>query len=435
MIGFAGLSHLGVVSSAAAARLGFPVVAWDPDPALCAAVDRGRPPIVEPGLPELLAEVKSQLTITADASTLSACDVIYVAIDVPTDGENRSDQRPVASLLERVANVASPGATLVILSQVTPGFTRSMRERIEVGGGKQLQLFYQVETLVFGRAVERALSPERFMVGCADPAAPLPSPLATFLGAFGCPILTMRYESAELCKISINMFLVSTLATTNMLAAMCEAIGAEWREIAPALRLDARIGKAAYLSPGLGIGGGNLTRDLQTIRDMAWRTGSDAGLVDAWFAQSVWRRDWALRVLHDRVLGHTNAPRIAVWGVAYKENTQSTKNSPSVALLRALRGLDVTVYDPEARLDPDDVRYVAVAATALDACRQADALVVMTPWPVFTEIDLKQAAVTMRGRALIDPFGRLNETQARNAGFDYLRLGSPTLQQLTGVTC
>src|SRR3970282_1279053 len=147
---------------------------------------------------------------------------------------------------------------IVVLAQVPPAFTR----------GKQRPgrlLYYQVETLIFGRAVERALQPERYIVGCADPALPLPPAYQGFLQAHGCPILPMRYESAELAKISINMFLVASVSTANTLAELCEKTGAEWSEIVPALKLDKRIGPHSYLAPGLGIAGGNLERDLATV--------------------------------------------------------------------------------------------------------------------------------------------------------------------------
>jgi UDPglucose 6-dehydrogenase len=433
-LGYAGLSHLGIVSSAAAAAKGFDVVGYDPDASLCEAVAAGRPPLVEPGLPDLLRSVGSRLTLTADSSSLATCDIVYVSIDVPTDDSHRGDLSAVGALVERVVSAAKRGTAIVILSQVPPGFTRSQRERVEAAG-KDLELFYQVETLVFGRAVERAMHPERFIVGCADPAEPLPPALASYLAAFGCPVLPMRYESAELCKISINMFLVSSISTTNMLAGVSEAIGAEWREIAPALRLDARIGQHAYLTPGLGIGGGNLTRDLETIRAIASETGTDAGLVGAWLDQSTWRRDWALRELHGRVLAGSARPRIAIWGVAYKENTQSTKNSPSLALIRTLRGFDLAVFDPEARLDPDDAASVEVAGNPIDACRDADALAVMTPWPLFSAVDLRRVAAVMRGRTLIDPFGIIDAAAAGDAGFEYTRLGSGAERSPQKVSC
>ena len=254
MIGYAGLSHLGLVSSIAAAGKGFDVIGYDPNAGLVASIAGGDLHVLEPGLPELLASAASRIRFSSDPAALAPCDVIYVAADVPTDDAGRSDLSPVRALVSEMIAAASPGATVVVLSQVNPGFTRTL---VDVAAAKDLRLFYQVETLIFGRAVERATAPERFMVGCFDPAAPLPESYAAFLRAFGCPVLPMRYESAELCKISINMFLVASVTTTNMLAEVCEAIGADWSEIAPALRLDRRIGPYAYLTPGLGVGGGN----------------------------------------------------------------------------------------------------------------------------------------------------------------------------------
>src|SRR5262249_7034726 len=165
---------------------------------------------------------------------------------------------------------------------------------------------------VFGRGVGGATRPERYMVGCADPAKALPKPFATLLGAFGCPILPMRYESAELAKIAINCCLVASVTVANTLAGLSERIGADWSEIVPALKLEARIGRHAYLAPGLGIAGGNLERDLATIARLAAATGSEASVVAAWVANSNYRRDWALRVLHSEVLSRNADALIAI---------------------------------------------------------------------------------------------------------------------------
>jgi UDPglucose 6-dehydrogenase len=426
VIGFAGLSHLGIVSSAAAASMGFEVAGYDADGALCAALTECRPPVVEPGLPELLQNVRSRARYSNDAAILGTSDVIYISVDVPTDASNRSDSTPVESLLRETARSAKPGATLVVLSQVHPGFTRRLQEEIESFGGKGLRLYYQVETLVFGIALERALKPERFIVGCSDPAQPLPTALQSFLGSFGCPILPMRYESAELCKISINMFLVSSVSTTNVLAEVCEATGAEWREIAPALRLDRRIGQYAYLTPGLGVGGGNLTRDMATIAWLAAEYGTDARLVATWLDDSSYRRDWALRLLHRTALATRPDPVVAVWGLAYKENTQSIKNSPGVHLLETLiaSGVRTRAYDPEAAVDADTATRFGRVSSALDACDGADVVVVMTAWPEFDGMDLTAAKRRMRGNALVDPFGRIDASRATAAGFSYARLGT-----------
>ena len=422
MIGYAGLSHLGVVSSAAAADKRFDVVAYDPDAALCANLAAGRTAVIEPGLADLLARVRDRLQVTSDAAALAQCEVIYISADVPTTDDHRSDVTPVRDLIATVARAAAPSTSIVILSQVAPGFTRSLRETVESGYGRPLSLFYQVETLAFGTAVGRALHPERFIIGCADPGAALPAPLARFLDAFGCPVLPMRYESAELCKISINMFLAASLSTTNMLAEICEAIGAEWREIVPALRLDRRIGQHAYLDAGLGIGGGNITRDMATIQHLAREHGSDAQLVDVWAASSAYRRDWALRTLHRESLSRIAAPVIALWGLAYKENTGVTKNSPALALTSALEGATIRAFDPE--VDAHAVAGLVACGDALDACAGADALAVMTPWPQFAGVDLHEVRRRMRGRLIVDPVGRLDGPAAAALGFDYWRLGT-----------
>jgi len=138
----------------------------------------------------------------------------------------------------------------------------------------------------------------------------------------------MRYESAELAKISINFCLVASITVANVLAEISESIGTDWAEIVPALRLDRRIGSYSYLSPGLGIAGGNLERDLRTVLDLARESGADAGIVYAWLANSSHRRNWCWRVLQDRVLKTNPRARIGVLGLAYKENPARPKTRP-----------------------------------------------------------------------------------------------------------
>lgn len=415
VIGFAGMTHLGLNSAVAAADKGFDTIGFHPDEARIAAIARGEMPVVEPELDALAAAHRTRLTFTADASALAACDVVYVAPDVPTDGEGRTDLSLIDRLFRLADGVARADAVVVVLSQVPPGFTRA-RQR----AGRAL--YYQVETLVFGRAMERARFPERFIVGCADPAAPLPVAYQRFLDAFGCPILPMRFESAELAKISINTCLVASISVANTMAELCEQSGADWAEIVPALKLDRRIGPHAYLTPGLGIGGGNLERDLATVCALAARAGTDAGVVRAFIAHSAYRKEWTWRTLRARVLEGRPDARIGVLGLAYKIDTDSTKGSPALALLAHLTGCRVRVFDPVvpgAAAGPS----VVAAGSALEAADGADALCVMTPWREFAALPLPELARRMRGRVLIDPFAVFDRAAARAAGFDCLTLG------------
>lgn len=428
MIGFVGLSHLGIVSSIAAAAKGIAVVAYDPDAALCDSLQNGRLPLFEPKLDELWDSARERIRFTADAFALASCRLIYFSQDVPTDETNQSQIGDFPRRIEAIARLAARDAVLVVLSQVPPGFVRKVSSSLRQQR-PDITLLYQVETLVFGRAVERAMQPERFVVGCEDPEAALPERYLGFLDGFQCPVLRMRYESAELAKISINACLVASVTTANTLAELCEAVGADWSEIAPALKLDKRIGPHAYLSPGLGIAGGNLERDLVAIRTLAQEHGTDASIVDAWLANSRSRRDWVLRTLHAEVLDHVAMPVVAIWGLAYKPDTTSTKNSPALALLEALHAFELRAYDPRVRLDTRAYPHVRQPETALEACVGADALVLTTPWPEFSTVDPRGLAERMRGRTIVDPFAALDHRKCAALGFVHHRLGVSLVAQ------
>jgi UDPglucose 6-dehydrogenase len=344
--------------------------------------------------------------------------LVFVALDVATNDANESDLAPLESLLARVIPQLAPSATLVIMSQLPPGFSRRLQKQLPAG----VELCYQVETLIFGNAVTRAVTPERIIVGCG---AALPGMYASYLEAFDCPILRMRYESAELCKIALNCFLVSSVATSNTLAGICERIGADWREIVPALRSDRRIGPHAYLDPGLGIAGGNLERDLVTVQRLAAENGCDAGVVTAWQRNSQYRKDWVLRRLFESgLLDHPEQTHIGVWGLAYKQETHSTKNSPSLGLLRALNSYSFQAYDPVAQINGAEFPHVRICSGMQEAARDADVLVVMTPWREFADARLDTVLPCMRGRTLLDPLGVLAERQCQRLGFQYQRMGA-----------
>lgn len=418
IVGYAGMTHLGINSAVAGAERGFQMVCFDPDVERIAALNQGQLPVVETNLPELIDKNRSRIVFTTDPQAISTCDIVYVAPDVPTDESGASDLGPLRTLLAIVDRAMRPDAILVLLSQVPPGFTRELSRPKSV-------LYYQVETLIFGQAVERALKPERFIIGCADPATPLPVAYRAFLEAFECPLLPMRYESAELAKISINCCLVASVSVANTLAELCERLGADWSEIVPALKLDKRIGPHAYLAPGLGISGGNLERDLATVCRLANANGSDAGVVRAWISDSHYRKDWALRALHRHLLPHVPAPRIAVWGLAYKQDTHSTKNSPSLALIADLTPFALTVYDPVVPATAAPHPRAEGAPDPLTACRSADALVIMTPWKQFRNVTPADIAATLKGHLVIDPYQVLDRDACAAANLMHLVLGRP----------
>jgi len=417
-IAYVGMTHLGLCSAVGAASKGFSTLGFAQDAVLIGRLEDGELPVNEPDLDNMLRDNRDRIVFASVPNELREYDLIYVAPDVPTDDNGRSDLQPIDALLDLVLANARSDATVVVLSQVPPGFTRA---RMRIG----LNLYYQVETLVFGRAIERATKPERFIVGCADPTTPLPAAMQSYLDAFGCPILPMRFESAELAKIAINCCLVSSISVANTLAELCEGIGAVWSEIVPALKLDRRIGQYSYLTPGLGIAGGNLERDLATVCRIAEETGSDDSVVRAWLANSRHRRDWALRTLQRTVLRRQRDPLIAVLGLAYKENTHSTKNSPALALISQLPDQRIVAHDPVVPVSATGHPNIRGAETALECCGGADVLLIMTPWPEYRLLDPKALAASLRGTIVIDPYAVLDRAACGAAGLDVFTLGAP----------
>ncbi len=383
-IAFVGMTHLGLNSAVAGAARGFSMVCFDPDQALVGRLRNGLLPVVEPQLDELVATHRDRLTFTADPAALAGCAVVHVAPDVATDDQGCSDLSTLDRLLALAFDATGPDTPLVVLSQAPPGYCRSHQRP-----GRRL--IYQVETLIFGQAVERALHPERIILGLSDPAEPLPPAYRDYLEAQGNPpLLVMRYESAELAKISINCCLVAMIGVANTLAELCERIGADWSEIAPALKLDRRIGPYAYLTPGLGIGGGNLERDLFTVLDLAEAENTDTAVVYACLGNARNRKRWSAETIRAEVLNRNRRARVAVLGLAYKENTHSIKNSPAIACLEDLSTLEpngpkLVVFDPVVR--GSVVPYYRFAASALEAATGADVLAILTPWAEFKALD------------------------------------------------
>lgn len=421
MIGFIGLSHLGLISSLAAAfKTKERVVAYDPDAGLCGRLQKGDLAIFEPGLMELWREVSPQIKFVSDPSQIASCGLVYFSPDTPTDAKNVADLSTLHALMNRVAEHLDPAAALVILSQIPPGFTRQTFKNGTFGPRK---IFHQVETLIFGEAIERALKPERTIVGCADPGEKLPTSYEAFLNAFGCPVFRMKYESAELAKMSINICLAATLTAANSLAEVCEKIGADWSEIVPALRADARIGQKAYLAAGLGIAGGNIERDLTAVNLLAKEWGADPGFTESMLFNSRHRKRWTLRKIREEIGPLTPETLVALWGLAYKADTRSLKNSPAIELLEDLTSCQVRAYDPQALLDKAAFPNTVQTSSALEACRGARVLLVMTPWKEFSSISLEKIRELMKGRLILDPWGILDEKACLASGFQYFRLG------------
>ena len=419
-IGFAGMTHLGIISQVIAATRGFNTIGYHVEDETVKSLSKGDLPIYEPGLKNLFNKNLQKLNYSSKPSALNKCDLVYISVDIPTNNFGTSDLAIINKMIDTVSFHLREDAFIIVLSQVPPGFTRKLSI-------PHKRVFYQVETLIYGRAVERAMYPERFIVGCADPNAPLPPAIETYLSSFDCPILKMRYESAELSKISINMYLVSSVSTTNILSEICEKLDADWHEIIPALKLDKRIGPHAYLKPGLGIAGGNLERDLATVIRLADNKECNAEVVKSWIADSTYRKDWSLRRFNEVALAGNNIKFIGMLGLAYKENTASIKNSAAIVMLRSLinrtKKYKIKVYDPQVQSETIPFSGFSVVQSPIEVCKNSDVILLMTPWPEFKKLKPTVLANIMKGNLIIDPYSILKTEECSSAGLRHLTLG------------
>ena len=414
-IGYSGLSHLGLIHAVVSASKGLKVIAKDDSFENIKKLQNNRTNIVEPLLEQLLTINQKNLKFTIEAKDLSKCDIVFISLDVPTDSTGKSDLNLIIENIDNTLKFFKKGTTVVILSQIPPGFTRKIQFKYNF-----INVYYQVETLIFGEAINRALNPERIIVGCAEPDFELNKTYYKFLKMFNCPILPMVYESAELTKISINILLAASVTITNTLAGISEKIGANWSEIKPSLQLDKRIGPYSYLNPGLGLSGGNLERDLQTVIQLGDENSCHSGAIQAIVENSEHQKNWLWRKFRDTELINIKNSKIALLGLSYKENTDSIKNSPSINFLSKLSNYVVSAHDPIVRANLP--RFVTFCDDIYTCIADVDLLVIATPWSDYMDLDIKKVKSIMRGRIIIDPYEVINYAVAKKFGFSYSSL-------------
>tara|TARA_Y100001970_G_C14206911_1_gene844626 strand:- start:1619 stop:2335 length:717 start_codon:yes stop_codon:yes gene_type:complete len=233
----------------------------------------------------------------------------------------------------------------------------------------------------------------------------------------------MKYESAELAKISINLFLISNVSIANNLSEICTKIGADWSEIIPALRLDKRIGKYAYINPGLGLSGGNLERDLRTIYSLSSKYKTDLNTVSAFIKTSNYYKSWVLRILNKYVYKKHPKANICILGLTYKKNTNSLKNSPSIYLINKLKFNNLNIFDPVITNLSLHKNKIFLKVNVYEAIKNSEVLIIMTPWKEFKILNINKIKKLMKGNIIIDPMNILGEKVSKIANFNYFTLG------------
>jgi UDPglucose 6-dehydrogenase len=398
-----GLWHLGCVTAGCLARAGHDVVGLDPDAEVVEGLRRGRPPLFEPGLADLIASglASGRLSFTADAvAALDGARVLWVAFDTPVNERDEADVALVRARLDAVAHGLRPGTTVLVSSQVPVGFTRRLAQD---WAGKGLTFACAPENLRLGKAIDAFCNPERVVLG-AD-AGCAREVLEELYAPLGVRLEWMGLESAEMTKHAVNAFLATSVAFVNELARLCEAVGADAKEVERGLRTEGRIGPRAYLSPGAAFSGGTLARDLRFLAERGRATRVAVPLLQGVLASNEVHAGW----VRERVawlLEGIARPVVAVLGLTYKPGTSTLRRSAAVELCRWLheRGAVVRAHDPTvSRLPPELGPLVELAGCVLDALDGAHLAVVATEWPIYRGLRACDLNARMRLPQVIDP--------------------------------
>jgi UDPglucose 6-dehydrogenase len=429
-----GCGYLGAVHAAAMAELGHDVIGIDVDPARIAALSVGDAPFFEPGLPEILtsASASGRLRFSTDIADAAGATVHFVAVGTPQlKASNGADltyvNGAIASLIPHLAD----GALVVGKSTVPVGTAERLAAEIRAASGADLA--WNPEFLREGFAVKDTISPDRLVYGLpGDPTAAaaakalLDEVYATAL-ATGTPLVTTDYATAELVKVSANAFLATKISFINAMAEIAEVTGADVTQLADAIGYDARIGRR-FLNAGAGFGGGCLPKDIRAFTARAEELGRGESLaflkeVDA---INLRRRQRVVELVQDSQGGHLNRRKIAVLGLAFKPDSDDIRDSPALDVAVALKGLgaDVAAHDPQA-IENSRAKHPQLDYTESieDALRGASAVVVVTEWKQYRELDPDRVAALMDTPIVIDGRNCLDAAAWRAAGFAYQGMG------------
>ena len=409
-IGFVGMTHLGINYLAATAERNFNVIGFDENKKKINELKNYIINYNEPLLKKTIKKNKKKIKFSSNFAEIKKLDLIFISLDLKTDNYGYADTNLLLDLINKTKKHINSTANLIILSQVKPGFTR----RINFYKNR---LFYQVETLIFGQAISRALKPERIIIGSSS--NKISKKYINFLKKFNCPIIKMNYESAELTKISINIFLAASVTISNMLSRASKLVSADWSQIIPALRLDKRIGQYAYLKPGLGISGGNIERDLFSIKTIMKKDKNGSNLINSLIKNSKFMNKWAERLLMKKIKKNMT---IGILGLAYKDKTDSIKNSPAIDLIKKIKNNKILAYDPLIQVKKKNLNFIQ-AENFKKVFTDSDILIFMTDWKEIKKIKIYMENINLKKKIIIDPYG-LTKLFIKKNFKEYFTLGA-----------
>ena len=426
-----GTGYVGLVMGAGLAETGNSVVCADVDAAKIARLTRGEIPIFEPGLQPLVArnEAEGRLRFTTDVGeAVRSSEIVFIAVGTPEDEDGSAD---LTHVLEVAATVgANMNATKLVVTKSTVPVGTAEKVRATIAGKTKTKFYVasNPEFLKEGAAVQDFLKPDRVVVGVDGPEAE--AMLRELYGPFvrqGNPVIFMDIPSAEMTKYAANAMLAARITLMNQFANLCEKVGADIDQVRRGIGSDTRIGHA-FLYAGPGYGGSCFPKDVKALV----RTGKDAKL-PLEMLEAVDRVNDAQKLVPvaklRALLGTLKGAHVAVWGLAFKAQTDDMRESAALACVEAVleEGGRLTVHDPQA-LHEARRRFgsrVAYAERRYDALEGADALLVLTEWQEYRVLDLDVVKSRLKRPVIVDARNLFDPKKMRAAGFTYASIGRP----------
>ena len=418
-----GLGYVGITTSVGLAGLGHNVVGYDINSERVDLLISGKAPIFETGLTEALEEnlSKGTLSFTKSLDTLSKVnsEFFFVCVPTPQDASGAANLSFVLDVVRQLKEIATPGSVVVLKSTVPVG----SGERVRLALGRpDVHVASNPEFLREGSALRDFMFPDRIIAGASDPQ--VAEMVLSLYQNLDSQKLATSIESAELVKYSTNAYLATRLSFVNDLAALCEKVGASIDDVVAGLGSDSRIG-TSFLSPGPGWGGSCFPKDTRALVSVASDFGVDLPLIDAALESNERAVARVVDQIRDLAGGALEGKTIAVWGLAFKANTDDTRESPSLNVISRLidRGSSIRAFDPVATHSAGQM--FTQVDSALEAVKEADVLVVLTEWSEFSKVDSSEVGRLLKTQAVLDTRRILPAVAWRKNIVNFRALGDP----------
>jgi UDPglucose 6-dehydrogenase len=426
-----GTGYVGLVVGTCFAETGNRVTCVDIDEAKIQGLRKGKVPIYEPGLEELIARnaEEGRLFFSTDlGEAVRKAKVCFIAVGTPPGEDGSADLRHVLSVARTIGENLNDYKVIVNKSTVPVGTAQKVRAEIEKHTKVEFDVVSNPEFLKEGAAIDDFMMPDRVVIGSSSQRATdvMQELYAPFLRT-GKPILVMDTASAEMTKYAANAMLATRISFMNEMAQICERVGADVNEVRKGIATDSRIG-FPFLFAGIGYGGSCFPKDVRAL----WKTAEEHGyhprIIEAVEEVNRAQKSILFEKIKKHFGGSLKSKHLAVWGLAFKPKTDDMREAPSVVLIKLLleAGATITAFDPEAmreaqRVLDSQVRY---APNALAALEGADALILVTEWNEFRQVDVEEIKRLLKQPVLFDGRNIFVPSRMRNVGFTYYGVGT-----------